>query len=127
MGRLGANRASPEPWLLLALEKRGRRKRGPMSPPQLLVQDPETTGRQFEDRVAQLLSEEPVVASTPSLPASRILETLGTASWCLQQQAGTHNFLWEGSALCQDWAPTAFYSTHLGPSLRPKPAEVCPS
>lgn len=106
-----------------ALEKRGRRKRGPMSPPQLLVQDPETTGRQFEDRVAQLLSEEPVVASTPSLPASRILETLGTASWCLQQQAGTRNFLWEGSALCQGWAPTAFYSTHLGPSLRPKPAE----
>ncbi|XP_055991100.1 structure-specific endonuclease subunit SLX4 [Sorex fumeus] len=120
-----ASSASPELWLLSTLEKRGRKKKGPVSPPRLLVQDPETTGRQLEDRVGQLLAEEAEVASTPPLPTSRILGERGTASWCLQPPAGKTNFLWEGSALAQGWPPDDYYSARLYPYLRPqRPAQA---
>lgn len=111
------------------LEKRGRKKKAPLSPPQLLVQDSETTGRQIEDRVAQLFVEEEVeLSSTPPLPASRLLkEELGKASRCLQPPEGKQNFLWEGSALTGAWALESFYTASLVPPVAPQEsAKVCP-
>lgn len=107
----------------LGAEKKSRRKKPPVCPPQLLTQDFETTSRQIEDRVAQLLSEEVELACTPPLPASKILkEELGHAGWCLQLPAGKRNFLWECSALTGAWAEESFYTAGLVPpvvSLRP--------
>ncbi|KAF6127292.1 SLX4 structure-specific endonuclease subunit [Phyllostomus discolor] len=106
----------------LTTEKKGRKKKAPLSPPQLLVQDSETTGRQIEDRVAQLFVEEEVeLSSTPPLPASRLLkEELEKASRCLQPPEGKQNFLWEGSALTGAWAPESFYTASLMPPVAPQ-------
>ncbi|XP_051692202.2 structure-specific endonuclease subunit SLX4 isoform X2 [Oryctolagus cuniculus] len=106
-------------------EKKGRKRKPPVSPPQLLVQDRVTTGRQIEDRVALLLSEEAPLSRTPPLPASRILkEKLRKAGWCLQPPEGKQNFLWEGSALTGAWAVDAFYTASLVPPIVPqRPAE----
>ncbi|XP_062035716.1 structure-specific endonuclease subunit SLX4 isoform X2 [Lepus europaeus] len=106
-------------------EKKGRKRKPPVSPPQLLVQDRVTTGRQIEDRVALLLSEEAPLSRTPPLPASRILkEKLRKAGWCLQPPEGKQNFLWEGSALTGAWAADAFYTASLVPPIVPqRPAE----
>lgn len=80
-------------------EKKTRKKKAPTTPPQLLVQDAETTGRQIEDRVAQLLSEEVEPSSTPPLPTSRILEEeLARGSWALRPPGGAQNLLWEARA-----------------------------
>ncbi|XP_036052599.1 structure-specific endonuclease subunit SLX4, partial [Onychomys torridus] len=107
----------------LGAEKKSRRKKPPVCPPQLLTQDPETTSRQIEDRVAQLLSEEVELSSTPPLPASRILkEELEHAGWHLQLPEGKRNVLWECSTLTGAWAEEAFYTAGLVPpimSLRP--------
>ncbi|XP_054445483.1 structure-specific endonuclease subunit SLX4 [Pteronotus mesoamericanus] len=106
----------------LSTEKKGRKKKAPVSPPQLLVQDSETTGRQIEDRVAQLFAEEEVeLSSTPPLPASRLLkEELEKASRCLQPPEGKQNFLWEGSALTGAWALECFYTARLVPPMVPQ-------
>lgn len=108
-------------------EKKSRKRKAPVSPPLLLVQDPETTGRQTEDRVAQLFAEEMELACTPPLPASRILkEELGKAGWCLQPSGRKQNFLWEGSALTGAWALEAFYTASLVPPMVPqRPTKVC--
>ncbi|KAM5227750.1 structure-specific endonuclease subunit SLX4 [Ctenodactylus gundi] len=101
-------------------EKKSRRKKPPGPPPQLLVQDAETTGRQIEDRVAQLLSEDVELSSTPTLPASKILgEHLGEVGWRLQLPEGKQNFLWEASALTRTWAVESFYSSSLVPPIVP--------
>ncbi|XP_048189246.1 structure-specific endonuclease subunit SLX4 isoform X2 [Perognathus longimembris pacificus] len=110
----------------LGAEKKSRKKRVLLSPPQLLVQDPETTGRQIEDRVAQLLAEEMELSTTPPLPASRILkkEELEKAGWYLQLPEGKQNFLWEGSALTGALAAESFYTADLIPLIVPqKPTE----
>ncbi|XP_038184024.1 structure-specific endonuclease subunit SLX4 isoform X3 [Arvicola amphibius] len=102
----------------LGAEKKSRRKKPPVCPPQLLTQDFETTSRQIEDRVAQLLSEEVELSCTPPLPASKILkEELGHAGWRLQLPAGKRNFLWECSALTGAWAEESFYTAGLVPPV----------
>ncbi|KAK2495706.1 hypothetical protein MC885_009869 [Smutsia gigantea] len=84
--------------------------------------DAETTRRQIEDRVAQLLAEEAELSSTPPLPPSRILkEQLEKASWCRPPPEGTQNFLWEGSSLTGAWAPESFYTAGLAPPVVPRP------
>ncbi|XP_066869547.1 structure-specific endonuclease subunit SLX4 isoform X2 [Kogia breviceps] len=108
-----------------ALEKKSRKKKAPVTPPQLLVQDAETTGRQMEDRVAQLLAEELELSGTPPLPASRIFkEELEKGKRGLRPPGGKQNFLWEGSALTGAWALESFYTASLVPPLVPQgPAE----
>ncbi|KAM4820223.1 structure-specific endonuclease subunit SLX4 isoform 2-T3 [Thomomys bottae] len=114
--------------MMLGTEKKSRKKRVLKSPPQLIVQDSETTGRQIEDRVAQLLAEEMELGSTPPLPASRILkEELEKAGWCLQLPEGKQNFLWEGSALTKAWAMESFYTAGLIPLLVPQQATKEPA
>uniref|UniRef100_A0A2K5D4M6 Structure-specific endonuclease subunit SLX4 n=1 Tax=Aotus nancymaae TaxID=37293 RepID=A0A2K5D4M6_AOTNA len=107
-------------------EKKSRKKKPPGSPPLLLVQDSETTGRQIEDRVALLLSEEVELSSMPPLPTSRILkEGREKAGWYLPPPEGKQSFLWEGSALTGAWAVEAFYTASLVPPLVPqRPAQV---
>ncbi|XP_025858786.2 structure-specific endonuclease subunit SLX4 isoform X1 [Vulpes vulpes] len=111
----------------LGAEKKSRKRKAPACPPLLLLQDLETTGRQTEDRVAQLFAEEMELSSTPPLPASRILQgELEKAGQSLQPPGGKKNFLWEGSALTGAWALEAFYTTSLVPPLVPQrsaPAE----
>ncbi|XP_055265324.1 structure-specific endonuclease subunit SLX4 isoform X2 [Moschus berezovskii] len=111
----------------LGAEKKTRKKKAPASPPQLLVQDAETTGRQIEDRVAQLLSEEVEPSSTPPLPASRILEEeLARGSRTLRPPGGPQNLLWEASALTGAGALESFYTASLVPPLVPqRPATEC--
>ena len=119
-----------DPVLPFTPEKKSRKRKAPACPPLLLLQDLETTGRQTEDRVAQLFAEEMELSSTPPLPASRILQgELEKAGQSLQPPGGKKNFLWEGSALTGAWALEAFYTTSLVPPLVPQrsaPAEVCP-
>ncbi|XP_019843575.2 structure-specific endonuclease subunit SLX4 isoform X3 [Bos indicus] len=105
----------------LGAEKKTRKKKAPTTPPQLLVQDAETTGRQIEDRVAQLLSEEVEPSSTPPLPTSRILEEeLARGSWALRPPGGAQNLLWEASALTGAGALESFYTASLVPPLVPQ-------
>ncbi|XP_032957266.1 structure-specific endonuclease subunit SLX4 isoform X1 [Rhinolophus ferrumequinum] len=105
----------------LGTEKKSRKKKAPISPPQLLVQDSKTTERQIEDRVAQLFAEEVELSSTPPLPASRLLkEGLEKASRCLRLPEGKQNFLWEGSALTGAWPLESFYTPSLVPPMMPQ-------
>lgn len=101
-----------------------------MCPPQLLTQDSETTSRQIEDRVAQLLSEEVELSCTPPLPASRIFqEELEHAGWRLQLPEGKRNFLWQRSALTGALAEESFYTASLVPlivSQRPPKVSSAP-
>ncbi|KAI5938198.1 Structure-specific endonuclease subunit SLX4 [Manis javanica] len=77
-------------------EKKSRKKKAPISSPQLLVQGAETTQRQIEDWVAQLFAEEAELSSMPPLPRSRILkEELEKASQYLPPPKGKQNFLWK--------------------------------
>ncbi|XP_060028456.1 structure-specific endonuclease subunit SLX4 [Erinaceus europaeus] len=104
-------------------EKKGRRKKALTAAPQLLVQDTETTGRQIEDRIAQLFAEEPesLPSHTPPLPASGILQgEQGKARWCLPPPQGNPSFLWSGSALTAPWDTTSFYTASLVPPLVPR-------
>ncbi|XP_028616779.1 structure-specific endonuclease subunit SLX4 isoform X2 [Grammomys surdaster] len=102
----------------LGAEKKSRRKRPPVCPPQLVTQDSETTSRQIEDRVAQLLAEEIEPSCTPPLPASKILkEELEHAGWRVQLPEGKQNFLWELSALTRAWAKESFYTVGLLPPV----------
>lgn len=95
-----------------------------MCPPQLVTQDSETTGRQIEDRVAQLLSEEVELSCTPPLLASNISkEELEPAGWRAQLPEGKRNFLWELSALTGAWAEESFYTVGLFPPV----VSQCPS
>lgn len=99
-------------------EKKSRRKRPPVCPPQLVTQDSETTSRQIEDRVAQLLSEETELACTPPLPASKISkEEREHASWRVRLPEGRRGFLWELSALTGAWVKESFYTVGLLPPL----------
>lgn len=79
--------------------------------------------------MAQLLSEEAELSSTPPLPASRIFkEEREAAGWRLQLPEGKRNFLWEGSALTGAWAVESFYAMDLVPPIVPQqPAKVSPS
>uniref|UniRef100_A0A8D1R8A2 Structure-specific endonuclease subunit SLX4 n=1 Tax=Sus scrofa TaxID=9823 RepID=A0A8D1R8A2_PIG len=109
-------------------EKKSRKKKAPVSPPRLLLQDAETAGRQLEERVARLLAEEEEAAecaSTPPLPASRLLRRLEEGSGRLRPPGRRQNFLWEGSALTGAWALESFYTESLVPTLvPPRPAEL---
>ncbi|XP_045849493.1 structure-specific endonuclease subunit SLX4 [Meles meles] len=112
----------------LGAEKSRRKRKAPVCPPPLLVQDLETRGRQTEDRVAQLFAEEMELASTPPLPASRILKGE-------REKAGRHprppgekqNFLWEGSALTGAWVLEDFYAASLVPPMVPQRPTKGPS
>ncbi|XP_029326620.1 structure-specific endonuclease subunit SLX4 isoform X6 [Mus caroli] len=102
----------------LGAEKKSRKKRLLVCPPQLVTQDSETTGRQIEDRVAQLLSEEAELSCTPPLVASKIFkEELEPAGWRAQLPEGKRNFLWELSALTGAWAEESFYTVGLFPPI----------
>lgn len=108
----------------LGAEKKSRKKRPPVCPPQLVTQDSETTGRQIEDRVAQLLSEEAELSCTPPLLASKISkEELEPAGWRARLPEGKRNFLWELSALTGAWAEESFYTVGLFPPI----VSQCPS
>lgn len=105
-----------------------------MCPPPLLTQDFETTSRQIEDHVAQLLSEEVELSCTPPLPASKILKKdLEHAGWQMQLPEGKQNFLWECSALTGAWAEGSFYTVGLLPpvvsqrhtKVSPAPPSMC--
>lgn len=102
----------------LGAEKKSRKKKPPVCPPLLLIQDFETTSRQIEDRAAQLLSEQVELSCTPPLPASKILkEELEHAGWRMQLPEGKQNFLWECSALTGAWAEGSFYTVGLLPPV----------
>ena len=77
--------------------------------------------------MAQLLSEEVELSSTPPLPASRIREEeLARGSQALRPPGGTQNLLWEASALTGAGALESFYTASLVPPLVPqRPAKVC--
>lgn len=100
-----------------------------MCPPQLVTQDSETTSRQIEDRVAQLLAEEIELSCTPPLPASKILkEELEHAGWRVQLPEGKQNFLWELSALTRAGPKESFYTVDLLPPVVSHcPTEVNPA
>lgn len=112
----------------LPSEKKSRKRKAPVCPPPLLVQDLETRGRQTEDRVAQLFAEEMELSSTPPLPTSRILkEEREKAGRHLQSPGGKQNFLWEGSALTGAWVLEDFYTASLVPPMVPQqPTKVGP-
>lgn len=78
--------------------------------------------------MARLLAEEEEAAecaSTPPLPASRLLRRLEEGSGRLRPPGRRQNFLWEGSALTGAWALESFYTESLVPTLvPPRPAEV---
>ncbi|XP_031216860.1 structure-specific endonuclease subunit SLX4 isoform X4 [Mastomys coucha] len=102
----------------IGAEKKSRRKRPPVCPPQLVTQDSETTSRQIEDRVAQLLSEEIEPSCTPPLLASKIFkEELEHAGWRVQLPEGKQNFLWDLSSLTGTWAKESFYTVGLLPPV----------
>ncbi|XP_076998099.1 structure-specific endonuclease subunit SLX4 isoform X2 [Tamandua tetradactyla] len=104
----------------LGAEKKRRKKKLPVSPPQLLVQDSETTGRQIEDRVAVLFAEEVELSSTPPLPTSRLLKEKRKKAARCPQLPGGKNLLWDGSALTGSWALESFYTASLVPPMVPR-------
>eukprot|EP00075_Anas_platyrhynchos_P035453 XP_027324706.1 structure-specific endonuclease subunit SLX4 isoform X2 [Anas platyrhynchos] len=112
-----------------------RRKRGPSTPPPLLLQDPEKTRKRIQERVAMLLVEEAEFPPTPRLPSSRILEDeSGKAAWLLPLPKSRDCFLWNISALTGPCDPELFYTAGLSPAIAPwkpvqnhKPDNVPPS
>lgn len=71
--------------------------------------------------MAQLLSEEMEMLSTPPLPPSKIFkEEFQEAGWRLQVPKGKQNFLWESSALTGTWAVESFYTEGLVPPIVPQ-------
>ncbi|NXL86600.1 SLX4 endonuclease, partial [Alectura lathami] len=102
-----------------------RRKRGPATPPPLLLQDPEKVRKRIQERVAMLLAEEVEFPPTPQLPPSRILEDeSGNASWLLPLPKTRDCFLWNFSALTGPFDPESFYTAGLTPPIVPwKPVQ----
>ncbi|NXK47141.1 SLX4 endonuclease, partial [Chauna torquata] len=111
------------------------RKRGPTTPPPLLLQDPEKARKRIQERVAMLLAEEVEFPPTPQLPTSRILEDeSGKAAWLLPLAKSRDCFLWNFSALTGPCDPESFYTAGLTPPIVPwkpvqnhKPENVLPS
>uniref|UniRef100_A0A8B9DL23 Structure-specific endonuclease subunit SLX4 n=1 Tax=Anser cygnoides TaxID=8845 RepID=A0A8B9DL23_ANSCY len=102
-----------------------RRKRGPSTPPPLLLQDPEKARKRIQERVAMLLVEEAEFPPTPQLPSSRILENeSGKAAWLLPLPKSRDCFLWNISALTGPCDPELFYTAGLTPPIVPwKPVQ----
>lgn len=113
----------PLPFLF---KDKKRRKRGPSTPPPLLLQDPEKARKRIQERVAMLLVEEAEFPPTPRLPSSRILEDeSGKAAWLLPLPKSRDCFLWNISALTGPCDPELFYTAGLSPAIAPwKPVQV---
>ncbi|KYO35930.1 structure-specific endonuclease subunit SLX4 isoform A [Alligator mississippiensis] len=105
--------------------KKKSRKKLPLAPPPLLLQDPETSCKQIQDRVAMLLTEEVEFSSTPPLPFSRILEDEPEKTeWLLPLPKDKRCLLWEFSALTGPCDPETFYTAGLTPPILPcKPVQ----
>ncbi|CAM5143720.1 unnamed protein product [Eretmochelys imbricata] len=102
-----------------------RRKNTPLTPPPLLLQDPETAHKRIQNRMAMLLTEEVEFPSTPPLPASRILEEEPRkAAWLLSLPKEQRCILWEYSTLTGPCVPESFYAVGLTPPILPwKPVQ----
>nr|XP_048722767.1 structure-specific endonuclease subunit SLX4 isoform X3 [Caretta caretta] len=102
-----------------------RRKNTPLTPPPLLLQDPETAHKRIQNRMAMLLTEEVEFPSTPPLPASRILEEEPRkAAWLLSLPKEQRCILWEYSTLTGPCIPESFYAVGLTPPILPwKPVQ----
>uniref|UniRef100_A0A8C6J2K0 Structure-specific endonuclease subunit SLX4 n=1 Tax=Melopsittacus undulatus TaxID=13146 RepID=A0A8C6J2K0_MELUD len=97
-----------------------RCKRGPTTPPPLLLQDPEKVHKRIQERVAMLLVKEVEFPPTPQLPTSRILENeSGKATWLLPLSEAKECFLWNISALTGHYDPESFYTAALTPPIVP--------
>nr|XP_048722766.1 structure-specific endonuclease subunit SLX4 isoform X2 [Caretta caretta] len=103
-----------------------RRKNTPLTPPPLLLQDPETAHKRIQNRMAMLLTEEVEFPSTPPLPASRILEEEPRkAAWLLSLPKEQRCILWEYSTLTGPCIPESFYAVGLTPPILPwKPVQL---
>ncbi|XP_077684519.1 structure-specific endonuclease subunit SLX4 isoform X2 [Eretmochelys imbricata] len=103
-----------------------RRKNTPLTPPPLLLQDPETAHKRIQNRMAMLLTEEVEFPSTPPLPASRILEEEPRkAAWLLSLPKEQRCILWEYSTLTGPCVPESFYAVGLTPPILPwKPVQL---
>ncbi|CAM5087039.1 unnamed protein product [Natator depressus] len=115
--------ALPIKWKPGAEKK--RRKNTPLTPPPLLLQDPETAHKRIQNRMAMLLTEEVEFPSTPPLPASRILEEEPRkAAWLLSLPKDQRCILWEYSTLTGPCVPESFYAVGLTPPILPwKPVQ----
>uniref|UniRef100_A0A7M4E4J0 Structure-specific endonuclease subunit SLX4 n=1 Tax=Crocodylus porosus TaxID=8502 RepID=A0A7M4E4J0_CROPO len=106
--------------------KKKSRKKLSLAPPPLLLQDPETSCKQIQDRVAMLLTEDVEFSCTPPLPFSRILEDEPEKTeWLLPLPKDKRCILWEFSALTGPCDPETFYAAGLTPPILPcKPVQV---
>ncbi|XP_038676646.1 structure-specific endonuclease subunit SLX4 isoform X2 [Scyliorhinus canicula] len=108
--------------MLVAADKRGRKKRKDGLPPLLLVQDPETALKRVQSSLATLLSEEMEICSTPPLPASTFHVGGNLRHVCHVHPAITEqDSLWCRSALfgASDWDSALFYTNNLVPPIIP--------
>ncbi|XP_019363093.1 PREDICTED: structure-specific endonuclease subunit SLX4 [Gavialis gangeticus] len=105
--------------------KKKSRKKLSLAPPPLLLQDPETSCKQIQDRVAMLLTEDVEFSCTPPLPFSRILEDEPEKTeWLLPLPKDKRCILWEFSALTGPCDPETFYAAGLTPPILPcKPVQ----
>ncbi|XP_072337546.1 structure-specific endonuclease subunit SLX4 [Scyliorhinus torazame] len=108
--------------MLVAADKRGRKKRKDGIPPLLLVQDPETALKRVQNSLATLLAEEMEICSTPPLPASTFHEGGNLRHACHVHPVITEqDSLWCRSALfgASDWDSALFYTNNLVPPIIP--------
>ncbi|XP_078414926.1 structure-specific endonuclease subunit SLX4 [Cetorhinus maximus] len=108
--------------MVVAADKRVRKKRKDGLPPLLLVQDPETAIKRVQNSLAILLSEEMEICSTPPLPASTfcvggILRHVCHVNPGITEQ----DSLWCRSALsgASGWDSALFYTNDLAPPIIP--------
>ncbi|XP_078096645.1 structure-specific endonuclease subunit SLX4 [Mustelus asterias] len=108
--------------MVVAADKRGRKKRKDGLPPLLLVQDPETALKRVQNSLATLLSEEMEICSTPPLPASTF-HVGGVVRHVCHVHSGIteQDSLWCRSALfgASDWDSALFYTNSLVPPIIP--------
>ncbi|XP_067859661.1 structure-specific endonuclease subunit SLX4 [Heptranchias perlo] len=108
--------------MLVAADKRSRKKRKDTHPPVLLVQDSEMALKRVQDRLATLLSEEVEVRSTPPLPASAFRAGgMLRHVWYVRPGTTEQDSLWCRSALFggSDCDSASFYTNDLVPPIIP--------
>ncbi|XP_072415835.1 structure-specific endonuclease subunit SLX4 isoform X1 [Chiloscyllium punctatum] len=108
--------------IMVASDKRCRKKRKDDLPPLLLVQDPEMALQRVQNSLAALLSEEMEISSTPPLPASTFCIG-GILSHVCHVRPGIteQESLWCRSALfgSSNWDSALFYAANLVPPITP--------
>ncbi|XP_067881960.1 structure-specific endonuclease subunit SLX4 isoform X2 [Heterodontus francisci] len=106
--------------MVVAADKRNRKKRKESLPPLLLVQDPETAIKRVQNNLAALLSEEMEICSTPPLPESTFRMGGILRHVCHVHRGITEqDSLWCRSALfgANDWDSALFYTNDLVPPI----------